>query len=146
MSTRDVVFTREVGRHPRSGVMPKEFWRSLWKIDVEGERTFVLHFDKRHFDYNDINSFELLPEHVEAAAFAEPDAYPTRTRYATEPTNPGLYNGPYRVAEVAPGSHIVLTPQSVLGRGEAGIRAHRRPRHREHRGAGGEPACPAPST
>ncbi|MFO1157078.1 MAG: ABC transporter substrate-binding protein [Rhodospirillales bacterium] len=64
--------------------------------------------DRRHFDYNAINDFELLPEHIEAAAFAEPDAYPTRTRYATDPTNPGLYNGPYRVAEVAPGSHIVL--------------------------------------
>ncbi|MFO1119586.1 MAG: peptide ABC transporter substrate-binding protein [Rhodospirillales bacterium] len=84
------------------------FWRSLWKIDVEDERTFVLHFDRRHFDYNAINDFELLPAHIEAAAFAEPDAYPTRTRYATDPTNPGLYNGPYRVAEVAPGSHIVL--------------------------------------
>ncbi|MFO1146036.1 MAG: ABC transporter substrate-binding protein, partial [Rhodospirillales bacterium] len=83
-------------------------WRSLAKIDVEDERTFVLHFDRRHFDYNAINDFELLPEHIEAAAFAEPDAYPTRTRYATDPTNPGLYNGPYRVAEVAPGSHIVL--------------------------------------
>ncbi|MBL8666792.1 MAG: peptide ABC transporter substrate-binding protein [Rhodospirillales bacterium] len=108
VTSRDVVFTREVGRHPRSGVMPKEFWRSLSKIDVEDERTFVLHFDRRHFDYNAINDFELLPEHIEAAAFAEPDAYPTRTRYATDPTNPGLYNGPYRVAEVAPGSHIVL--------------------------------------
>lgn len=108
VSTRDVVFTREVGRHPKTGVMPKEFWRSLWKIDVADERRFTLHFDKRHFDYNDISSFELLPEHVEAAAFAEPESYPTRTRFATEPTNPGLYNGPYRVAEVAPGSQIVL--------------------------------------
>jgi peptide/nickel transport system substrate-binding protein len=108
VSTRDVVFTREVGRDPQTGVIPKEFWRSLWKIDVIDERRFTLHFDKRHFDYNDISSFELLPGHVEAEAFAEPAAYPMRTRYATEPTNPGLYNGPYRVAEVAPGSQIVL--------------------------------------
>ncbi|HYN37820.1 MAG TPA: ABC transporter substrate-binding protein, partial [Rhodospirillales bacterium] len=108
VTTRDVVFTREVGRHSKSGVIPKEFWRSLWKIDVADERRFTLHFDKRQFDYNDVSSLELLPEHVEAAAFAEPESYPTRTRFATEPTNPGLYNGPYRVAEVAPGSQIVL--------------------------------------
>lgn len=112
VSTRDVVFTREVGRHAKSGVMPKEFWRSLWKIDVADDRRFTLHFDKRHFDYNDISSFELLPEHIEAAAFAEPESYPTRTRFAVEPTNPGLYNGPYRVAEVAPGSHLVLVRNS----------------------------------
>lgn len=109
VSTRDVVFTREVGRSPKTGVIPKEFWRSLWKIDVADDRHFTLHFDRRHFDYNDISSFELLPEHVEAEAFADPASYAMRTRYATEPTNPGLYNGPYRVAEVAPGSHIVLT-------------------------------------
>lgn len=109
VSTRDVVFTREVGRSPKTGVIPKEFWRSLWKIDVADDRHFTLHFDRRHFDYNDISSFELLPAHVEAEAFADPASYAMRTRYATEPTNPGLYNGPYRVAEVAPGSHIVLT-------------------------------------
>ncbi|HEX7967935.1 MAG TPA: peptide ABC transporter substrate-binding protein, partial [Stellaceae bacterium] len=31
-----------------------------------------------------------------------------RTLYDTDPTNPGLYFGPYRVSEVASGSHIVL--------------------------------------
>jgi len=33
-----------------------------------------------------------------------------RTRYNTEPTNPGLYNGPYRVSEVVAGSHVLLEP------------------------------------
>ena len=45
-----------------------------------------------------------------APAFADPAQYRVRTRYDTDPTNPGLYNGPYRISEVAAGSHIVLEP------------------------------------
>lgn len=108
ITTKDVLFTWEVGRHPQSGVIPKELYRSIYKIDVADPHTFTLHFDKRPFDYNDINSFELLPEHVERDAFAEPAAYPTRTRFATDPTNKGLYNGPYLIDEVVAGSQVVL--------------------------------------
>ncbi len=108
ITTRDVVFTWEVGRHPRSGVIPKEFYRSLYKIDVEDDNTFTLHFDKLTFDYNAINAFDLLPAHLDEAAFAEPEAYRHRTLYETDTTNPGLWFGPYRIAEVVPGSHVVL--------------------------------------
>ena len=108
ITTRDVVFTWEVGRHPRSGVIPKEFYRSLYKIDVADDNTFTLHFDKLTFDYNAINAFDLLPAHLDEAAFAEPEAYRHRTLYETDTTNPGLWFGPYRVAEVVPGSHVVL--------------------------------------
>jgi peptide/nickel transport system substrate-binding protein len=108
ITTRDVTFTWEVGRHPQSGVMPKEFYRSLYRIDATDDRTFTLHFDKRHFDYNAIDSLELLPAHIEREAFAEPEAYRFRTRFATQPTSKGLYNGPYVISEVVAGSHVVL--------------------------------------
>jgi peptide/nickel transport system substrate-binding protein len=110
ITTRDVVFTWEVGRHPKSGVIPKEFYRSLYAIDAKDDKTFTLHFDKLTFDYNAINAFDLLPAHLEEAAFSEPEAYRHRTLYETDTTNPGLYFGPYRIAEVVPGSHVVLVP------------------------------------
>ena len=50
-----------------------------------------------------INDFELLPAHLERAAFADPAQYRFRTRYDTDPTNPGLYNGPYRITEIGAG-------------------------------------------
>ena len=109
ITTRDVTFTWQVGRHPKSGVMPQEFYPSLYRIDAADDRTFTLHFDKRLFDYNAIDSLELLPAHIEGEAFADPEAYQFRTRYATETTNKGLYNGPYVIAEVVAGSHVVLT-------------------------------------
>lgn len=110
ITTRDVVFTWEVGRHPKSGIMPKEFYRSLHAISVKDEKTFTLHFDKLTFEYNAINSFELLPAHLEGPAFAEPEAYRQQTRYDTDTTNPGLYFGPYLISQVVSGSHVVLTP------------------------------------
>ena len=108
VTTADVKFTWEVGRHPQSGVAAAEFYRRAYRLDVKDERTFTLHFDLLTYEYNAINDFRVLPAHLDAAAFADPKEYRNRTRYDTDPTNPGLWFGPYRVTETKPGSHIVL--------------------------------------
>jgi peptide/nickel transport system substrate-binding protein len=110
VTTRDVLFTYAVGRDPASAVMNAELYRRISGITVNDDKTFTLHVDKLTFDYAAINDFVLLPAHLEESAFGEPTQYRLRTRYDTEPTNPGLYNGPYRISEVAPGSHILLEP------------------------------------
>ncbi|MFO1067342.1 MAG: peptide ABC transporter substrate-binding protein [Geminicoccaceae bacterium] len=109
VSTRDVLFTWEVGRHPQSGVTNGELYRRLWKVDVVDERTFVLHDSKLSFNYNAINDFRLLPEHLERPVFEQdPATYRNRTLFDTQPTNPGLGFGPYRIAEIRSGSEITL--------------------------------------
>jgi peptide/nickel transport system substrate-binding protein len=108
ITTDDVLFTDEVGRDPRSGVGDAELYRRILRIEVIDAKTFTLVMDKLDFDYAAIDDFELLPAHLERAAFADPAQYRFRTVYDTDPTNPGLYFGPYRITEVAPGSHIVL--------------------------------------
>jgi peptide/nickel transport system substrate-binding protein len=110
VTTEDVRFTYEVGRDPASAVSNAEFYRRITGIDVKDEKTFTLHVDKLTFDYAAINDFTPLPAHIERRAFADPAQYRVRTRYNTEPTNPGLYNGPYRVSEVVAGSHVLLEP------------------------------------
>ena len=110
VSTKDVVFTWEVGRHPRSGVAAAEFYRRAYKLDVKDAKTFTLHFDKVTYEYSAINDFQVLPAHIEAVHFAEPAEYRNRTRFDADPTNPGLYFGPYRIVEAKPGSHIALEP------------------------------------
>ena len=62
-----------------------------------------------------LDDFEILPAHLERAAFADPAQYRFRTLYDTDPTNPGLYTAPTASPRVAPGSHIVLEPQSRPG-------------------------------
>jgi peptide/nickel transport system substrate-binding protein len=110
VTTEDVLFTYEVGRNPQSAVGNAELYRRITKIDVKDDETFTMHFDKLTFDYAAIDDFVLLPAHIERAAFADPAHYRVHTRYNTDPTNPGLYNGPYRISEVAAGSHILLEP------------------------------------
>lgn len=110
VTSADAVFTWEVGRHPQSGIANFEQYKRLTKIDVVNDKTFVLHFDKLTFDYNAINDFDLLPAHLERKAFEEPANYRNRTTYDADTTNPGLYNGPYRITQVVRGSHVVLEP------------------------------------
>lgn len=108
ITTKDVLFTYEVGRHPQSGVANGELYRRITKVDVKDDKTFTLHVNKLTFDYAAINDFFVLPEHVERARFADPANYRGRNGYDTDTTNPGLYFGPYRITEKAVGSHIVL--------------------------------------
>ena len=110
VTTEDVLFTYEVGRHPQSAISNAELYRRITKIDVKDDKTFTLHVNKLTFDYAAINDFVPLPAHIEREAFAEPLQYRVRTHYATDPANPGLYNGPYRISEAASGSFVALEP------------------------------------
>ena len=107
ITTRDVVFTWEVGRHPQSGVAAHSYYLRILSIDVHDEHRYTVHYDRLDYDYPTVGAFSLLPEHLERDLFEEdPATYRNRTRYETEPGHPGLYHGPYRVTEVVRGSHL----------------------------------------
>ncbi|HIJ64025.1 MAG TPA: peptide ABC transporter substrate-binding protein [Rhodospirillaceae bacterium] len=113
VTAKDALFTWEVGKHPETGVSSGELFRRIVRIEVRDDKTFTLHFDRLTFDYNAINDFQLLPAHLEAAAFAKPAEYRTRSLYETDTTNPGLYVGPYRIAQVVRGQYVVLEPNAA---------------------------------
>lgn len=116
VTTDDVVLTWEVGRHPQSGVAAAELFRRIVRVEVKDARTFTLHVDKLTFDYNAINDLRLLPAHIERKRFeSAPAEYRNRTAYDQDSTNPGLYNGPYRISSVVQGSHVVLEPNAHWG-------------------------------
>lgn len=110
ITTRDVAFTIEVGKHPASGVADGELYRRILKLDVKDDKAFTLHMDRLTYDYNALDSLNLLPAHIERKNFADPKEYRTRTAFDTDSTNPGLYFGPYRVTEKQVGTRIVLEP------------------------------------
>ena len=110
VTTADVQFTYEVGRNQQSGVSNAELYRRIRRVDIKDDKTFTLHVDKLTFDYAALQDFVLLPAHIERDSFADPGQYRVRTHYTTDPTNAGLYNGPYRVSEFVTGSHILLEP------------------------------------
>jgi len=113
VTAKDVVFTWKVGRHPKSGVSNIEFYQSLYKIDVIDDKTVTMHFDKLSFDYNSINDFRLIPQHVDEVNFADPVTYKNRTAFDTDTLNEALYFGPYVVSKVVSGSHVVLEPNTT---------------------------------
>ena len=109
ITTKDVEFTWRMGRHGKTGILPIEFYRSAYKLDTKDDKTFTLHFDKLTFDYNAINSFNLIPAHVDAVNFdADPVNYKNKTAFDTQTTNEALYFGPYLITETQRGSYIVL--------------------------------------
>lgn len=112
VTTKDVAFTIEVGKHPASGVADGELYRRILGIDIRDDKTFTLHMDRLTYDYNALDSLNLLPEHIERKNFADPKEYRLRTAYDTDSSNAGLYFGPYRVTEKQTGSRLVLEPNA----------------------------------
>ena len=108
VTAKDVAFTLEVGKHPLSGVASSEGYTRIIKLDVKDERRFTMTIDRVTFDYNSIGLM-LVPAHIEKPIFdANPAEYRNKTAYDTNPTNPGLAFGPFRIVELVPGSRIAL--------------------------------------
>lgn len=113
VTTKDVAFTLEVGKHPLSGVASSEGYKRVLKLDVKDDRRFTMTIDRVTFDYNS-SALLLLPAHIEKPIFeANPAEYRNKTAYDTQSTNPGLAFGPYRIVEIVPGSRVILEQNST---------------------------------
>jgi peptide/nickel transport system substrate-binding protein len=109
ITAEDLRFAWEAGREAATGFGPAEFYRSAYELIVVDPRTVTLRFDRVTFDFAAMGDFQPLPAHIERPIWqVDPRAYRTRTQYDTNPSNPGLWSGPYRVASVQPGSGVNL--------------------------------------
>ncbi len=109
VTSSDVKFTWQVGKHPKSGVAAGEIYRRIRDIEIHGPKRFTVHVDRVTFDYNDF-ALPILPEHLERAVFeADPAQYRHRTTFDRAPTNPGLYFGPYVMQSVTTGVRAVFS-------------------------------------
>jgi peptide/nickel transport system substrate-binding protein len=109
VDTGDAKFTWEVGSHPMSGTNGREAYRSIYALDQIDDHTFTIHIDRRVFAYNQLPIFFLLPEHLERPIFeADPVEYRKRNTFDSDPTNPGLFNGPFLIDSVERGSQVTL--------------------------------------
>ncbi len=115
VTTDDVLFTVDAGRHPLSGIINSELYRRILKVEIKDKKTFVLHMDRLTFDYNAVNDLRLVPAHIERARFDKPAQYRQQSAYEQDTLNPGLYNGPYRIATVVQGSHVILERNPYWG-------------------------------
>ena len=112
VTAQDVLFSWRLGNENDFGFNNPELYKNIVKLDVADARTFTITTGHLQYDYNDIHDLQVLPEHIEGpvvAGLTDPADYNKLSVFNREPTNPGLYNGPYLITEFKPGSHVVLT-------------------------------------
>ncbi len=108
VTAKDYAFTIEVGKNPVSGVASAEAYKRIVKFEIKDDLHFTMTVDRVTFDYNAID-LQIVPEHIEKPIFdANPAEYHNKTAYDTDPTNKGLYFGPFRITELVPGNRITL--------------------------------------
>ncbi|MDB5358922.1 MAG: diguanylate phosphodiesterase [Rhodospirillales bacterium] len=106
VTSSDALFSWRLARDPLIGAANAETLRHIVDITIVDPRTFILHIDQIDYGYNRQITFWVLPEHIEGpvlAGLAHRGDYFSRSAYATVPTEPGLWLGPYRLIGYEPG-------------------------------------------
>lgn len=114
LSTKDILFAYDVGRHPQAGVSNSSFYaEDIAGIEAIDDRNFVITFAKEACEFASIADFYPLPAHLERDVFAkDPASYQSRTLYVTSPATAGLWMGPYKVAAVDSSARLQLDRNS----------------------------------
>ncbi|MEI9987493.1 MAG: peptide ABC transporter substrate-binding protein [Aliidongia sp.] len=104
VTSDDVIFSWETGRTPRIGYANTQIFDDIAGITRLDDQRFTLHLKRVSYQYNTPYFFEILPEHIEGPIFralADKSRYQAQSAYETDPTNPGLWLGPYRLTRFA---------------------------------------------
>lgn len=113
ITSNDVAFSWSIGVKPESGFARPDVFQRITKVEVVDAKTFVLHMNKAEYDFADMVDFALIPEHLEGPvvkALATPGDYNKNTLYNRTPTTAGLWNGPYKLAQIQSGAFLVFEP------------------------------------
>lgn len=122
----DFKLSWEVGKDPGVQVGSRDTYERIETVEIDkaNPKKFTVKLREARYDFNQL-PINLLPSSVEGPIYqkakGQPEAYEKATAYTTDPTNPGLYNGPFAVKEIKLGSHIVLEKNAKFGGQAAAI-------------------------
>ncbi len=110
ITTKDIEFWFEVVTSGDVQGNPSvEHFRQIEKLEIVDDYTVNVYIDRISYKYNAWYIPDVLPSHIEKAVFdANPKEYHLNTKYVTEPTLAGLYNGPYLIDNLKQGQFIAL--------------------------------------
>jgi peptide/nickel transport system substrate-binding protein len=111
LTTRDVLFSWQALQSLPEALALRPWASEVGSIRAVDEQTFVVRWQRPRYDYNRLPDFPILPQHVESLAFRNTAVYRQQSRYAINPQDPGLIDGPYRLA-VHTADQIVLMPNT----------------------------------
>lgn len=112
----DFAFSRSVASSPTVSIGEKEVYTQVEKIewDPKSPKVCTFTYDKARWDFYAMGRFYPLPKHLEEPIFSKhgtkKEGYEKNSLYVKNPTNPGLYNGPYVISEVKLGDHVTVVP------------------------------------
>lgn len=115
VTCKDVEFAWQVGRNKNVSVPSREPFENITAItwDAGAPKKCLVKMAKAKFDYY-VNIPDPLPAHLEEPVYRkyekQAEGYDRNTLYTKNPTNPGLYFGPYVISEVKFGSHVIFSP------------------------------------
>ncbi|MFN7455595.1 MAG: peptide ABC transporter substrate-binding protein [Pseudobdellovibrionaceae bacterium] len=111
VTCEDFKFAWEVGKNENVSVGSREAYANIKSItwDAKTPKKCVYTYAKAKYDY-----FQGVPgplaKHIEEPVFkkfgSKKEGYDQNSNFNKNPTNPGLYNGPYVVSELKLGSHV----------------------------------------
>lgn len=110
----DIKLSWQIGSDPAVSVGDKDVYDRIVDIKVDGKnpKKFTMKYKDVRYDYYQLGTLYIVPAHIEGAIYAKTKgktgAYEKETSYNSNPTNPGLYNGPYVVKELKLSSHVIL--------------------------------------
>lgn len=116
VTCHDFDMARTVAMSPNVSIGDKESFDIVEKIDIDPKNpkkcTFT--YKKARWDFYMHGTFYPIPKHLEEEPFKkfkdQKEGYEKNSFYTKEPTNPGLYNGPYIISELKLGDHVTFTP------------------------------------
>ena len=115
LSCKDIQFAWEVGKSKNVSNPNREPYENITSIEADkaNPKKCTLNFAKTKFDYYQTMP-DPMPAHLEEAVFKKygnkAEGYDLNSLYTKNPTNPGLYFGPYVISEVKLGSHLIFMP------------------------------------
>ena len=115
LTCADWEFGWKVGSENNVSVAARNTYTKISKIEWKPEslKTCEVTYATEDWSFDrDLPPF--LPKHLENKLFEQnkgvTEGYNKNTLYIKDPTNPGLYNGPFRISEFKLSSHIIFVP------------------------------------
>lgn len=113
----DIIFSRKVALTDTVSIGERETYSQIEKIDVDpaNPKKCTFTYTKAIWNYtHQLGTFYLVPKHLEEKIYekykSQKEGYEKNSLYVKNPTNPGLYNGPYVVSELKLGDHVSMVP------------------------------------
>lgn len=111
---QDFITAHNIAKSANVSVGEKDLWTQVEKIDIDAKdpKKCTFTYEKAKWDFYQLAQFFPLPTHIEKAVFdkygKQKEGYEKNSTYVRNPSNPGLYNGPYVITDVKLGSHVTL--------------------------------------